>query len=145
MAGDDDLLLGVHVGDVHHVALGGVRADLLDHVQADAHDGGHGAGAHRHRRLHELAAASHDADGVAQAQRAGHHERRVLAQAVAGGERRREAALGAGGGRRHAGREDGRLGGGGQREVGLGPLEHHAREIDAEGVVGFLEHALGAG
>jgi hypothetical protein len=83
--------------------------------------------------------------GVGQREGAGDDQRGVFAEAVPRGESRREPALGAGGGGRDARGQHGRLRGGGEREVGLGPLEDHATEIDAERVVGLVEHAPGGG
>src|SRR5262249_58275692 len=60
-------------------------------------------------------------------------------EAVAGQERGLEAALGAGGGGGHARREDARLRVRGERELAVGPLEHHAPQIEAERRVGVVE------
>ncbi len=67
------------------------RTRLPRRGELQAHDGGHRPGAHRHRLLHELAAPAHDPDGIGEAERAGDHQRRVLAEAVAGRQRRRAA------------------------------------------------------
>ena len=100
---------------------------------------GHRAGAHRHRLLHELAAAPHQAHRVREAQRARDHERGVLAQAVARRRGRGSRPARRARRRRPRWRSAPRAGcwrsGPGRRS---GPSKQSAREGEAERVVGFV-------
>ena len=130
------------------VAAGALRfADAIRVVrkrgQLETHDRGHGAGAHRHRRLHEFAAAAHDSEGIRERESAGDHQRRVLAEAVSTGQRRRQTAFGRDRRRRHADRQHRRLSVRRERELGLGAFEDETREIEPERVVGLGEDRPG--
>jgi hypothetical protein len=85
-AGNHHLAASVEVGGRDNVALGGVGTRVRDLFGIEAEDGGHRAGAHRHRLLHVAAASAHERDGVPEGEGAGGNVRRVFAQAVAGDE-----------------------------------------------------------
>ena len=135
-ARDDHLAAAVEVGRRDH------RARLLGHRPAAL---GHRLGSRPRiaamrpcpagtASCMNVAAQVHQADGVGQRQRARRHQRGVLAQRVAGDEVGAQARAGlehAQGG--HAGGQDGRLGVGGQGQLGLGPLEAEPRQRTAPG------------
>ena len=112
-------------------------------VQAE--DGRHGAHAHGHGLLHELAAPPHETEGLREIQGIGRDQGGVLAQAVPGHRGRlHEQALGGQGavdGDRRG--QERRLGVRGQTELLLGTLPAEAREREAQDLVGLLEGAAG--
>ena len=95
-AGDHGLLRIVEVHCLNHLATGrsGLQAAFAHRLGVQTEDGGHAAGAHRHRFLHRLGAQAHQRQRIGQAERAGGHQRRVFAQRVTGHRSRRRAALG---------------------------------------------------
>jgi hypothetical protein len=142
--GDDGLLRGVEVR--RHDRLAGrarLAAAPLDHVARGPEHRRHRADAHRHRLLHELAAAAHRANQVLDRQSARRADRAVLAEGVPGYavELRRTRPEHGECGERH--RQDRRLGVGGELKLVLGPFEAQARERLAERRVRALEHVPG--
>ena len=142
----------VAVRDAEHAVRGGLRDELREPRVVEADDRGHPALAPGAGRLHQLAAAADEADGVGEVEGAGGDEGRVLAHRVAGGEgglgdvdAELRPALAHGlevGDRR--GEERG-LGVLGAVEVVLGALPGEPADRLAEGGVGGREHGGGGG
>ena len=144
VAREHDLTRIVIVGDGADLALGRRLGQRLRLVDVGAEQRAHRAHAHRHRRLHRLAAQLEQPRGVGQAERAHGAERGIFAQAVARDE------IGLGGEidaavllqhpqHRDGMRHDRRLRVGGERQDVLGAFAHDRREPLAERVVDFLE------
>ena len=105
----------------------------------------HRALADRDRLLHRLAPEAQQTRGILKAQGARRAQGGIFAERVAGDEGRvaRNAKSGLGlerAKRRHARRHQRRLGVGGQRQFGLGALEHELRQVLRERRIDPVEH-----
>ena len=84
-ARDDLLALAIVVGELAHAARGGgLRDHGLDRRHVGTEDGRHGTLARRDRVLHRLAAQAQQPRRIADADRTGRGQCRILAEAVAG-------------------------------------------------------------
>ena len=141
-AGDNYLAGAVEVNSLHSCAHFGLHglADFYDFVAVQAQNCGHGALAHGHSLLHELATLVHCHNCVSELHGTYIYQSGIFAQAVAGGHSAANAMLfehsTAGG----AGGKDSRLGVGGQLQVGGRAFEAHLANGIAQGFISLGEN-----
>jgi hypothetical protein len=145
VAGDDDLPGRIEVDRLHHLTLRRLFACGAHLFVAEVEDRRHRALAFRHRFLHRLRAEPDQRQAIAEGERLGRDQRRVLAKAVAGHHfRPRPAQRAPGAICRIAGGHHRRLRIHREVERLAGPFVEQFDEIAAQCLAGAVAHLVSA-
>jgi hypothetical protein len=138
------------VGGLADLALRRLASDRVRHLEIEADQGRHGAGAHRHRLLHGIATQAQQSRRIGERQAPGGGQSRIFAERMAGDESDVAGKVEPGFVREHphcreAHRHQRRLGIGRQRQNVGWALPHDRRQLLAERLIDLGEYVPSRG